>query len=156
MHDARLLGDHLLGAQGQAGRVLGGQGQRLVEGVGVQALRAAEHAGQGLDGDADQVDLGLLGRQRDAGGLGVEAQLERAVLGGAVALAHPAGPDAPGGAVLRDLLEEVDVGVEEEAEAGREVVDLRPGRHRGLDVGEPVGQVKASSWAAVDPASRMW
>ena len=73
--DAGLLGDDLLGAQGQAGRVLGRQRQGLVEGVGVQALRPAEHAGQCLDGHADQVDLGLLGGQRDPGRLGVEAQL---------------------------------------------------------------------------------
>ena len=64
----------------------------------------------------------------------------RAPVRGAVAIAHPAGPDAPGGPVLGDLLEEVDVGVEEEAEAGRELVDRQAGRHRRLDVGEPVGQ----------------
>ena len=70
----------------------------------------------------------------------MEAQLQRARVGGAVAVAHPAGPDAAGGAVLADLLEEVDVGVEEEAEAGREVVDGEAGGHGGLDVGEAVGQ----------------
>ncbi len=64
---------------------------------------------------------------------------ERAV-GRPVALAHPAGPDAPRGAVLGDLLEEVDVGVEEEAEPRRELVDRQARRQGGLDVGEPVGQ----------------
>ncbi len=76
-HHAGLLGDDLLGPQRQAGGVLGRQGQRLVEGVGVQALGAPEHPGQRLDGDADEVHLGLLGRQGDACGLGVEAQLGR-------------------------------------------------------------------------------
>ena len=38
---ARLLGDHLLCAQGEARRVFGRQGERLVERVGMQALRAA-------------------------------------------------------------------------------------------------------------------
>ena len=48
-------------------------------------------------------------------------------------------------AVLGDLLEEVDVGVEEEAEAGGELVDIQP-EVRQLHVGEAVGEhVKASS-----------
>ncbi|HEX2055335.1 MAG TPA: GAF domain-containing protein, partial [Nitrospiraceae bacterium] len=42
--------------------------------------------------------------------------------------------------VLRDLLEEVDLGVEEEAEPRREVVDVEPSLDRLLDVGEPVLQ----------------
>ena len=133
VHDPGLLGDDLLGAQREPCGVLGRQGEGLVEGVGVQALGAAEHPGECLDGHADQVDLGLLGRERDPGRLGVEAQLCRASVRGPVALAHPAGPDAPSGAVLGDLLEEVDVGVEEEAEPRREVVDRqrpRPGPPR--------------------------
>ena len=38
LRHAGLVGDDLLGAQGDAHRLLGGQGQGLVEGVGVQAL----------------------------------------------------------------------------------------------------------------------
>ena len=59
----------------------------------------------------------------------------------AVAVAQPPGPDAAGGAVLGDLLEEVDVGVEEEAEPGRERRrSSRPAAMRRLDVGEAVGE----------------
>ncbi len=57
---------------------------------------------------------------------------------GAVGVAHLAGPDPSRGPVLRDLLEEVDVGVEEEREARREGVDVQPALERPLDVGEPV------------------
>ena len=120
--------------------MLGGECQRLVEGVGVQALGAAQHAGQRLESNPDQVDLGLLRGERHAGGLGVEAQLARTTVGRPVVLAHPAGPDAPGGPVLGDLLEEVTVGVEEEAEPRREVVDRESRRPGRLDVSEPVGQ----------------
>ena len=60
MDDAGLLGDDLLRAQSQAGRVLGGERQRLVEGIGVQALGPAQHPGQRLERHPDQVDLGLL------------------------------------------------------------------------------------------------
>ena len=40
--------DHLLGAEGEQGGLLGGQRQRLVASVAVQRLRAAEHGGQRL------------------------------------------------------------------------------------------------------------
>ena len=137
---AGLFGDDLLGAKRQAHRMFGGQRQCLVEGVGVQALGTSEHAGQGFDGHAHQVHLGLLGGERDPGGLGVEAQLQGSAVARSVAVAQPAGPDAPGRPVFGDLLEEVHVGVEEEGETGGEVVDRHARRQRRLDVGEPVGQ----------------
>ena len=59
---------------------------------------------------------------------------------GAVTVAHPMGPDAAGGTVLGDLLEEVAVGIEEEAQPRGELVDRHARRHGRLDVGEPVGQ----------------
>ena len=59
---------------------------------------------------------------------------------GAVDVAQPARPDPPGGPELGDLLEEVEVGVEEEGQPGREHVDVQPPRQAQLDVGEPVGQ----------------
>ena len=47
-------------------------------------------------------------------------------------------PDPARRAVLGDLLEEVDVRVEEEAQARREVVDVHPARDLLLDVGQAV------------------
>ena len=138
--DARLVRDHLLRAKREAGGALGRQRERLVVGVRVQRLRAAEHRRQRLERRPHDVDLGLLGRQRDACGLRVEAHEERALALGAVAVAQLARPDPAGRAVLRDLLEEVDVRVEEEREPRREVVDVHPPLAAGLDVGEPVGQ----------------
>ena len=138
--DVGLVGDDLLGAQGDARRLLRRQRHRLVHRVGVQALRAAEHAGQRLDRRAHDVDLRLLRRQRDTRRLGVEAQHHRALVGRSVAITHPPGPDPPRRPVLGDLLEEVDVGVEEEAQPRREGVDREAALHRQLDVGEAVGQ----------------
>ncbi len=60
--DAALVGEDLLGAEGDAGGLLGGQGEGLVEAVGVQALRAAEDGGQRLDGGADDVVLAAAAR----------------------------------------------------------------------------------------------
>ena len=56
----------------------------------------------------------------------------------AVGVAQLARPDPPRGAVLGDLLEEVDVRVEEERQPRREVVDVEAALDRLLDVGEAV------------------
>jgi len=66
----RLVGDDLLGSQGDLHRLLGGQPQRLVVGVGVERLGAAQHRRQRLHRHANDVVLRLLGRQGDACGLG--------------------------------------------------------------------------------------
>src|SRR4030095_11376079 len=49
-------------------------------------------------------------------------------------------PDAAGGAVLGNLLEEVVVGVEEERQARGKVVHVEAAVYAPLDVGEAVGQ----------------
>ena len=105
----------------------------------MERLRAAQHGRQGLERDAGQVVERLLGRQRDAGGLGVEAHPGRALVLGAVALGHQLVPDPARGAELGDLLEEVAVAVEEERQARREVVDPQPALERRFDVRHPVG-----------------
>ena len=55
-----LVSDDLLGAEGDSCCLLGGEGEGLVEGVGVQRLGAPEGRRQRLDGDAGDVVLGLL------------------------------------------------------------------------------------------------
>ena len=112
----RFVGDDLLGAQRDARRLGRRKGHRLVHRVGVQTLGAAEHAGQRLDRRAHDVDLRLLGRQRHTCGLGVEPHHLRTVIGGPIAITHPPRPDPPGSPILGDLLEEIDVGVEEEGQ----------------------------------------
>jgi hypothetical protein len=72
-----LLGDDLLRAQRDAHGVLGRQRERLVVGVRVQRLGAAEHAGQRLDRRAHDVVERLLGGQRHARGLHVRAHEPR-------------------------------------------------------------------------------
>ncbi len=49
-------------------------------------------------------------------------------------------PDPPRRPVLRDLLEEIEVRVEEERKPRREVVDVEPTLDRPLHIGEPVGE----------------
>ena len=69
-----------------------------------------------------------------------DAQAPRLRALGAERLLHQARPDAPRRAILGDLLEEVDVGVEEERQPRRERVDLHAAIEARLDVGDAVRQ----------------
>ena len=72
--DAGLLGEDQLRVARDARRELGRQRDRLVERVGVQALRAAEHRGHRLDGGAHDVVVRVLLGERHARRLAVRAQ----------------------------------------------------------------------------------
>ena len=136
--DPGLVRDHLLRAQRQPHRVLGRQRQRLVVRVRVQRLRAAEHRRERLDRRPRDVDERLLPGQRHPRGLRVEAHQQRTLVAGAVGVAQLARPDPSRRPVLRDLLEEVEVRVEEERQPWRERVHVEPPLERPLHVGEPV------------------
>ena len=79
----------------------------------MQGLRAAENRRQRLHGHANDVDIGLLGGERGAAGLRVEAQLPRFGIFGAKALAHDRSPQATRGAEFGDFFQEIVVGIEE-------------------------------------------
>src|SRR4030042_1918795 len=68
---AAFLGDDLLGPQGDPDRLLRGQGQRLVAGIGVQRLAAAHDRRHRLDGPPDDVVERLLFGQGGANRMGV-------------------------------------------------------------------------------------
>ena len=135
-----LEGDDLLGAQGQPGRVLGGQGQGLVACVGVQALAAPQHRGQGLERHPDHVVVRLLGGERDPAGLDVEPALLGPGVGDSETLLHEPRPQTSRAAELRHLLDEVRVTGEEEGEPLPEVVRVEPRRARRPHVLEAVGE----------------
>src|SRR6202011_861727 len=103
-------------------------------------LRATKDGGERFDGRARDVELWLLGRQRHAGRLCVEPQLQRALVLGAVALAHPPSPDAPRGAELGDLLEKVDVRVKEEGQPRGEVIYAHAPLQARVDVCHPISE----------------
>ena len=120
--------------------VLGRERERLVQGVRVQRLRAAEHGRERLDCGAHDVHLGLLRGQRARRRSACGSAEPRARVLRATVFTHHARPDTPRGAELRDLLEEVHVRVEEERESRREVVDVKPALATGVDVREAVGE----------------
>ena len=140
MADAGLLGEDQLGVAGDPGREVGRQRQRLVEGVGVQRLGAAEHRGERLDRGADHVVVGVRRLQRHAAGLAVGAQHQRArVLRRELPL-HQLGPQEARRAQLGDLHEEVHADAEEERQARRELVDRQAARRGGARVLQAVGE----------------
>ena len=117
--------------------------------------------GEGLHRDPGQIVERLLWGQRDTRGLGVETHPGRALVLGPVALGHEPVPDATSRAELGDLLEELGVAVEEEAEPRREVIDSQPTSQGVLDVGHPVGDRerelldrRAAGFADVIPGDR--
>ena len=138
--DAGLVGDDLLGPEGEPGGLHRRQGERLVAGVGVQALGPAEDRGEGLERRPDDVVVDRLGGQRRAGGLDVEAAHHRLGVRRPEPLLHDPGPHPAGGPELGDLLEQLRPGGEEEREPRREVVDGQAAADGRLDVGDPVGQ----------------
>ena len=84
---------------------------------------ASADRGEALQRHPDDVVLRLLRGQRDAAGLGVEAQPPRALVLGVESVSHDRRPHPPRGAELGDLLEDVVVAVEEERQPRRELVD---------------------------------
>ncbi len=106
----------------------------------MQRLRPAEHGRQRLDRRAHDVHLRLLCRQRHARRLRVEAHQQRALVPRAEPVTQLPRPDPPRRPVLRDLLEEIEVRVEEERQPRRELVHIQATPQRPLHIGEPVRQ----------------
>ena len=91
----------------------------------MERLRAAEHRGQCLDCDANDVVERLLRLQRDAAGLGMEAQAAARVVC-TEPLAHETGVEAARGPELCHFLEQVVMRGKEEGQARREGVHRQP------------------------------
>ena len=142
---AGLLLQQQLGVAGDPGGEVGRQGQRLVEGVGVQRLGVPLGGGHRLEAGADDVVVDVLRGQRPARRLRVGAQRQRLRVLRA-GLLHQLGPEQPPRTELGDLHEEVHADRPEERQPRREGVDVharRLARPQVLDaVGEGVGQLQ--------------
>jgi hypothetical protein len=145
-----LLGEDQLRVAGDARRELARQRDRLVERVGVQALRAAEHRGiastvvrtmllYGSCSVSDTPDVWQCGAQHR------RARLLR------VELADDARPRGARGAQLRDLHEEVHADGEEERERPANSSMVEPRSSAARTYSRPSAIVNASSCTASRP-----
>src|SRR2546430_7793312 len=92
---------------------------------------------------SNDVVVRLLGRERTARCLGVEAQPPGARIARLEALDHGLMPDAPRGTILSNLLEEIIVRVEEKGKLGYKLVHLKAATHSPFDILESVAQGKS-------------
>src|SRR5207244_1702041 len=153
VRDAALVGEDLLGSERDAGRGLWRHPIGLVVRVRMEGLRPAEDGGERLDRRPDDVDLGLLRGQADAGRLRVESEEPRTRVLRPERVPHLAGPDPAGRAVLRELLEQIVVRVEEEGQARREVVHLESAVDPPADVFHAVRQGEGPPLSGGRPSS---
>ena len=156
VRDAGLERHDLLRAQGQRGSLRRRERQRLVVRVGMQRLRPAQRRRQRLHRHPDDVVEGLLRRERDAAGLGMEPQ-PATRLGRAEFVAHAcartcAVPHGTWPLPRRDRC----------ARRRRTRGAAQSARHRCRRRSRAgmyacaFAKVKANSCTAVAPASRMW
>ena len=117
----------------------------LIQGIGVQTLRATKHGGHGFDGRAHDVVVRVLLGEAPTRGLAVRAQHQALGVLGAKA-AHDLAPQQPGGAHLGDFQIEVHANAPEEAQTWGEVVHIQAlgqGRfHILLAVSQGEGQLQ--------------
>ena len=125
VRDAALVQDDLLCAQRDRCALFGREGERLILAVAMKRLRAAEHRGERLQRDTDNIVVGLLRRQRASRGLRMKAELLRARIGRAEPVGHASRPEPPRRAEFRNLLEKIVVRVEEERDPLTERVDVK-------------------------------
>ena len=142
---ARFLLQDQLGIPGNAGGVFRRQGNGFVQGIGVQALRAAPGGGQRFDGRPGDVVQRVLLRERPTARLAMGPQHGRTgVL--RVELGHVAGPKDPSRPEFGHLRHEVHADSPKETESWGEPVHLQSGLdarfHVGQAVGDGVGQLE--------------
>ncbi len=134
-----LLPEKVLGIDGDALREVGRQRERLVECIGVQALRLALGRGHRLDAGADDVVEHVLGGQAPAAGLTVGAERQALwVLG--IERLDDLRPQHARGAHLGDFHQDILADRPEERQARGEIIDFHAGRDAGPQVFETVGQ----------------
>ena len=136
---ARFVLQEQLRVAGDACAEVARQRQRLVEGVGVQALGVPVDGSHRLDARAHHVVVRVLGSERPARGLAMGAQRGRPRVGW-LECSDELGPQQPCGPQLRNFHEEVHADAPEEAEARREVVDAHAGADAAAQVFQPVRQ----------------
>ncbi len=120
---AGLEGQNLLGAERERGGLLARQCERLVPGRSEHRLHPSERRGHGLVRHTNDVVLGFLGIRRGSPADAADPEHASSIVEGVIALLDDPGPDPSSGTVLRNLLEEVAMGIEKERDLRSELVD---------------------------------
>ena len=122
----------------------------------MQRLRAAQHRGQRLHGDAHDVIQGCWAVSETPAVWACVRSSQRCADSWPRSARAWCAPRCDERRGTGDFLEEVVVHIEEEAESRRKLIDIEPGFLAKLHIANAIGQVNASSCTAVAPASRMW
>src|SRR5262249_51376832 len=136
----RLVCGDLLGRQGNAGGMFGGESQRFVHGIGMQRLGSAQHRGQRLYCSSNNIDFRLLSGEGRAAGLSMKSQSHGARIARAKPVPHNAGPHPPCRSELCDLLEKLIVRIEEKGQPRSKVIHVETAVACCLNVGYGITQ----------------
>ena len=140
--DPGLVSDHLLRAQRQRDASSPGRAYASSSELVCSDCAPPSTAAMACECRPHHVIVRLLPGKRAARRLGMESQLQTALVSRAEAVAHKLSPERSRRTVLRDLFEEIVVRVEKEAQARREVVDCQPALERPFHVLDAVAQRK--------------
>ena len=140
VRDAALVADHLLRSDGDALRLFRRQRERLVVARESERLYAAERCRERLQGRAHDVVLRLLRGEGCAPGLDMRAEHPRTRVLCLEALAHDLRPHTAQRAVLRDLLEEVVLRVEDPRDARPDIIGADTALDRPLYISNRIGE----------------
>ena len=124
---------------GNACRKFGGQGNGLVQRVGVQRLGAAQNRAQRLVGGAHHVVVRVLLLQRHARGLAMGAQHFRALVLRAKFGHHPV-PQGAGRAQFGDFHKEIHTDRKKERQPPREFINIHTRLNGRAHIFAPIGQ----------------
>ena len=139
--DAGFFLQNQLSIARNSGGILGRQRNCLIQRVGVQRLRPAQHRRHRLIGGANDVVVGILFLQGHAGGLAMGPQHGGfRVLG--LKFRHDAMPEQAGGAQLGRLHEKVHADGKEERQSPGKLVHVHAPLNRGADIFPTVRQGK--------------
>src|SRR5579883_3378397 len=100
----------------------------------MQRLRSTENGGQGLNRNPNDIVVRLLCRQRAAGSLRMKSQDRGLRISAMESLRHHFVPDLSRGAIFRNLLEQIVMGIEEERKPRREIVNIEAAAKRPFDI----------------------